>query len=183
MSEESKDNNQVCAITQVNISFIPEQDRLLFLMNTEDDQQFRFYFTRRWVRLFWPNLIKVLEAETPQASYDDSIDKDVVAAFQHESAMSDADYETPFKIEGFNCPWGDEPLLATEVRLSEAQNEWSALGIYAANGVGMEFHSGHKILHYLYQILPEATTNAGWDLELTKFSSNLPGFTDSTRLN
>ena len=178
----SDDNNLVCAISQVNISFATEQDRLLFAMNTTDEKQFRFYFTRRWLKLFWPNLVKVLESEVPSASFDEK-SRDAAAAFQHESAMIDADYQTPFKTEGFEYPWGEEPLLATEVRFRNPPMEQASIGIYAANGVGLEFNNGHKILHYLYQILPEATDRAGWDLDLKQFSSALPGFADKARLN
>jgi hypothetical protein len=178
----TEENNQVFAITQVNIRFIPEEDRLLFSMNTTDKQQFRFYFTRRWVKLFWPNLTKILEAEMPDASFD-TPSKEAAVAFQHEVAMSDAEYDKPFETENVTYPWGDEPLVATEVRFKEPPMELPSIGIYAANGIGLEFNCGHKILHYFYQVLPEATERAGWDMVLARaeYVTSIP--VDSSKLN
>lgn len=178
MSEE----NQVFAISQVNIRFVPEEDRLLFSMNTTDKKQFRFYFTRRWVKLLWPNLTKILEAETPAAGFDTDA-KEAAVAFQHEAAMADAEYGKPFETEDFTFPWGEEPLIATEIRMREPPMELPSLGIFGANGVGLEFICGHKILHYLYQVLPDATERAGWDMTLARFeySGALP--VDGSKLN
>ncbi|MFN7096941.1 MAG: hypothetical protein ACK4PR_05240 [Gammaproteobacteria bacterium] len=178
----SDDSNQVFAITQVNIRFIAEQDRLLFSMNTVDKNQFQFYFTRRWTKLFWQFLTKILEAEIPNASFDTN-SKDAAVAFQHEAAMADADYETPFEEEGVNHPWGDEPLIATEVRLREPPMESPSIGIYNTKGVGLEFACGHKILHYFYQVLPDAVVRAEWDLILPHTELATIGPIDSSKLN
>lgn len=177
------DNNEVYTIFQVNLFFVADEDRLFFSMNTQNNQQFCFYFTRRWVKLFWPNLAKILEANMLNIEGVDKEAKDAAMAFYHESMLMDAEYNKPFITENMEHPWGATPLIATEIRLREPPNELPSIGIYAANGVGMEFSCDNKILHYLFEVLPKATEKAGWDIELTGFAYQKYGNVDISKLN
>lgn len=163
-------SSEVCAISQVNLRFIPDEDRFVFSMNTYDNQQFCFYFTRRWIKLFWPNLTKILEVGMGSLEGVDKEAKEAAMTFYHESMLLDAEYDKPFQSEGMSRPWGETPLIATEIRLREPPTELPSIGIYAANGIGLEFACDNKILHYLYQVLPQAAARAGWDIVLSSFS-------------
>lgn len=174
--------NDTFSITQVNITFMPEEDRLLFAMNTVENEQFRIFLTRRWIKVFWPQLTKILEAEPTIAAYDEEA-RNAALAFQHEVAMENADFEKPFETEGMTFPWGELPLVATEIRYREPPNELPAIGIYAANGIGIEFACGHKILHYFYRILPVAVQRADWDMILHTNEEMLPTGSSSNMLN
>ena len=52
---------------QMQIVFVPEQDRLLFRLNTtgRQQQEFRFWLTRRYVRILWKALLNMLKAQDP----------------------------------------------------------------------------------------------------------------------
>lgn len=48
-------------IHQFKLHFNPEEDRIFFLMNTTEHQEFRFCLTRRFIRILWPVLERLLE--------------------------------------------------------------------------------------------------------------------------
>ena len=43
-------------LAQIQIRFAPVEDRLLMRLSTDDGAEFRFWLTRRYVRIMWPIL-------------------------------------------------------------------------------------------------------------------------------
>ena len=52
---------------QMQITYVPVEDRLLYRVNTKHRQEFRFWMTRRYVKLLWKGLIDILKKrEAPE---------------------------------------------------------------------------------------------------------------------
>ena len=48
-------------IHQMQITFVPVQDRLMFRLNTTAQTEFKLWFTRRYVKLLWQVLQQMLK--------------------------------------------------------------------------------------------------------------------------
>ena len=50
-------------INQIQMRFVPLEDRVLWRLNTVDSSGYQFWLTRRYVKLLWPVLLKMLTAD------------------------------------------------------------------------------------------------------------------------
>lgn len=92
-------------IRQLQIANDHLQDRLILRVATQADEEYRVWFTRRFLRGLWPHLAKLsgkqaapqpLVGETPPAEA--------------------ASFEQPFVDENATYPLGSTPLLTNEVK-------------------------------------------------------------------
>jgi hypothetical protein len=114
-------------IHQLNLQYLPHQDRLLARVNTSTGLEFRLWLTRRLTLGLLPVLRKVsaeqlersLEAE-PQESGLAAKDPKVrgfLSEFKKEQTLREADFATPYKAPDPALPV-EEPLLVTEAHLT-----------------------------------------------------------------
>ena len=95
-------------ITQLQITFNSEQDRLLFRVNGSEKTEIRAWFTRRLVRQLWPNLLQLLTQKIAQdvpTANDDA--RRMVLGMQHEASLSNADFSQPYRAEATLFPLGE----------------------------------------------------------------------------
>jgi len=103
---------------QMQLTFAPEEDRLLFRVNTAGGRhraEFRFWFTRRYVKLLWTALMNMLERRQPQ-KFPDEIAKTQALAVEHQKALEQADFQTQYQ-ESAVFPLGEQPILVSRVTL------------------------------------------------------------------
>lgn len=167
---------------QISLQYLPEEDRLLLLLNTSTKEQFRLLLTRRFTKLLWPLLNRVMVNDEKVAATDPQT-KRVAAAFQHEKMMEGADYQEKFIQDNLTYPWGQEPILLMKIVLKPMANGKSGLGIYDKAGVGLEFTPDNKALHYIYSTLAKIVEKADWDLRLEELSLNELTGRDPSSLN
>ena len=109
------------AIKQFNGSYIVAEDRLMFRFSTDDDMEFRLWFTR-FITL---NLLQAIHQLT-QLSLERQHRSEVAQAVQEfqEEAKESTDLNELYQ-EASNLPLGQEPILVTGLNLSEAENVFS----------------------------------------------------------
>ena len=80
------------ALHQITMSYSAEQDRLLLRVGTTDKKEYQLMMTRRFVRVLWAALIKVLGSQ-PDLKRDLMPKvKKAVMAMEHQKALSGADF-------------------------------------------------------------------------------------------
>ena len=72
---------------QIQLQFDPHQDRAVLRIRTTDQSEFLFWLTRRFVKLMWQVLIKIVEKDTQVSAQANPDNKQAVLAFQHEKAV------------------------------------------------------------------------------------------------
>ena len=93
------------------MSYSAEQDRLLLRVGTTDKKEYQLMLTRRFVRVLWAALIKVLEKQ-PDLKRDLMPKvKKAVMAMEHQKAVSDADCSRKHEKSYQNLTPGSDPLL------------------------------------------------------------------------
>jgi hypothetical protein len=93
------------------MSYSAEQDRLLLRVGTTDKKECQLMLTRRFVRVLWAALIKVLEKQ-PDLKRDLMPKvKKAVMAMEHQKAVSDADFSRKHEKGYQNLTPGSDSLL------------------------------------------------------------------------
>lgn len=108
-------------IHQLSVHHDERQDRLLLRLNTQDQQEFRFWLTRRMTLRLIPAIEQSamrLEASQPGVAATDTPSKNLLTELKRDSFLGKADFATPFKNHATEWPLGAEPMLITDVHLS-----------------------------------------------------------------
>lgn len=167
---------------QMQLSYVSTEDRLLFRLNTKARQEFRFWMTRRYTKLLWHSLDRLLTKQKPAASpppvssppsvpvdpipSSSPADPLVEAAqkeIKHQELVSQADFTTAYQ-ESTYLPLGETPALLFSVGIKPGPGGAAMLCLHPEKGQGIEMVLNEQILHSLCQLLIDTTTKADWNL-------------------
>ena len=101
-------------ITQLNATYVPEEDRVLFRFNTADSNEFRLWLTRAMVRLTLGGLTELM-TKAQVVSAQDTHQAKAIADFKQETIKQQTTF-TDFQ-PAQNLPLGDVPVLVIRLRL------------------------------------------------------------------
>lgn len=167
-------------ISQFNMQYDPEQDRIVFRLNTAGREEMRFFLTRRFVKLLWPVLIDAMVRNYKQREPDKSYIAGIMLPFEHSKIVSDGDFQTEYARQAEDFPLGEEAILLSQIKLKQAA-DGHILCLHPRKGTGVELKMREKLLHSFCKLLRDCVGKAGWDLEallnedLTAFGSTTPG--------
>ena len=153
-------------IHQLQVAYDAAEDRLLFRVTTLAGQEFRTFLTRRFVKGLWPLLIKTMDSKVALKAPIPEARREVMA-FEHEKAVRETDFKTPFQEpppeSPRQYPLGEAPYLATQgnIRLDDGVFK---LALKPANGQGIEIGLDDRLMHSLCRLIEQAVRNAEWDL-------------------
>ena len=153
-------------IHQFNLQYVPEEDRILFRLNTVGGEEFRFYFTRRFVSLLEPILVRMLEDDYKRKDSVRPFAAKAALEFEHKKALSTAVFDKKYSENASSFPLGKLPILLTTIKVKQAPGG-SLLCLYPSKGEGIEVKVDGKILHALYELLKDRNTKAQWNLEFS----------------
>ena len=171
---------------QMQITYAPVEDRLLFRVNTKQRQEFRFWMTRRYVALLWKTILGHLraaksggKAATPgsPAVADSTPEplKDVLLAKEHEEQVAKSDFKTEYQESSY-LPLGEQPVLLFGIGMKTGPEGASILCMHPPKGEGIEISLNDQITHSLCRLIADATKKAEWklDLEFSQASQYFP---------
>jgi len=150
-------------ISQMQVLYHAEEDRILFRVNSTDKKEFRFWVTRRFTIL----LLKILKDHIdldPDVSVQETPDaKQAVKEFKREKAIQEANFEQKFDEKSNELPLGDEIPLAFKLTY-KVQNENLKLCVEPKTGPGMNMVLNRQINSSLVQLIMSAAGKADWKL-------------------
>jgi hypothetical protein len=148
------------SIQQFNGEWVAKEDRMLIRINTSNDEEFRFWFTR----LILKNLLqgahqvrmKALEqTHAPEVAQ-------VLEAFQQQTVAQQVKFEKNFK-EGAQKPLGEEPALVTGITL-QADAQHIQVALQLANGKNLRLNLQPHVWHRMAVLLHKLQDNAQWGI-------------------
>ena len=149
------------------MSYSAEQDRLLLRVGTTDKMEYQLMLARRFVRVLWAALIKVLEKQ-PDLKRDLMPKvKKAVMAMEHQKAVSDADCSRKHEKSYQNLTPGSDPLLVVGGSVEPGNGGPTRLLLKTQTGSKIKLALNKNLLHALCKLLIETTMKAGRDLGLT----------------
>ncbi len=175
-------------IRQLQVRYVPMEDRLLTRINTRDGIEIRFWLTRRLMQRLWPELLRAGAHQAAQALIQKSEKatllpetRDVALSMARASAMAQGDFTTAFDDQASTLPLGEAPLLISRIKLSfDSQGEVRLnLSPEDERVIGMILQPA--LLHAFCELLYRETAKSGWNLDLkledAPLGERVPGHT------
>ena len=151
---------------QLKLDFIPEQDRLLLRVSTDDQLEVRLWLTRRSLRLLWPRLVQMARASPEVAMQSNPEARDALVGMQRERALSRANFAEPFAEVPREMPLGAEPILVARIQTDKDGDGHQVLGLVPQHGRGIRLTMDNNLLHSLCKLLQTAVAKSDWDMVL-----------------
>lgn len=160
---------------QMQLSYDPKTDHVLWRINSKNSEQLFIILTRRFVKLLWPMLLKALNTTI----FKDSTEGKAVdtgermrQAFQYEAKLAALDDKAAFKEDLLHYPWGKKPLIANAGRLEASANEGGgeAKVFIMVPPYGFCCFASASLCSSLYLGLLKLIEATGWDLVLPHLS-------------
>lgn len=149
---------------QLNISYIPKEDRLLLKISTKDNDEYRLWLTRRYCIL----LIKLFNEEIDKYGGEPA----VAASDEAKKMYKDGAFEKAYEAENYSFPLGEDGVLAFRINKADGSNGNISLGLLPEDGKGITLNLNKTLIYMFNNILMQGVQQAGW---------NLPGIGPSSR--
>ena len=154
-------------IHQLQLAFDAAEDRVLFRVSTTQQEEFRIFLTRRFVKMLWPHLLRALENKVAVKAPAVEARREVLA-YEHDKALRETDFSQPFGGSGAPAahifPLGETPFVVTQGQLrAEAAGNYK-LVLNPASGQGLEIGLDDRLMHSFCRLLEAAARAAEWDL-------------------
>ena len=171
---------------QMQLSYMPTEDRILFRMNTKARQEFRFWMTRRYISILWASLSKMIsdqdqeeefETEEQELPVKDALVESAKKEIEHQEIVSKSDFKTQYQ-ESTYLPLEEEPALLFSVGIKSSPNGQPMLCRHPEKGQGIEMVLNDQILHSLCKLIVDTANKADWKLDLRFSPPPAPGEED-----
>lgn len=172
-------------LRQIRIDYMPEPDRLLLRISTDDEAELRFWFTRRYVRGLWPALVQMVQVVGAAREHADPETRKALMEFEHDKAVRQADFATPYQ-GARHLPLGPEPLLVSRLRAGPDGKGNAIVAMHPAQGQGIDLTMDAMLLHSFTRLLQNAVAKTDWDLDVQLPKAATPAAvsgTEGPRLN
>lgn len=162
-------------VHQLSISYLPEQDRILARVNTSENKELQFWFTRRLALGLMPLMERFnteLAAQqgglaTAHMASADPLAKKAMADFQRTETLRAADFSTPYKAPPANEPLFGSPLLITEINIAPLDGGRLRLNCAEKLSDNQQHRTFELVLsptltHAFMHLLEQAVTKSQW---------------------
>ncbi|QTA87854.1 hypothetical protein [Desulfonema magnum] len=159
-------------IHQFNMQFNPEEDRIIFRLNTVNGEEFRFFLTRRFVKVLWPVLLQLLSNDLKRREPVKAHVVKEVLEFEREEVVSKANFKQQYVEQAKTFPLGEDIILLFRIQVKQAPGG-DILCLHPSKGKGIEFMVNNTFLHPFCKLLQDAVIKAQWELDYL-FAQNRP---------
>ncbi|HTD91614.1 MAG TPA: hypothetical protein VK663_13180 [Burkholderiales bacterium] len=153
-------------IHQIQMSYNAQEDRILLRVLSTQRAEFRFWLTRRYVKLLWAVLIKMLERDPVAAAHGDESVRRTMMGFQHANAVSGGEFAKPYEEGVCLLPLGANPVLLSRISGKQPGHQPQILSLHPEQGQGIDLGVNTGLLHMISKLLADAVAQADWDLKL-----------------
>ena len=165
-------------VHQLSVNYEQAQDRILARINTTAGDELRVWLTRRLCLKLWPTLNKAVaehviqqkgrkgQVASPMGHADD-MTRQMMADFERQGSLENADFKTPYKAQPSQLPLGPEPLVVTQIKLNTLasgalQLDFQEVLPGQAPPRGFQLGMAEQTLHGFVHLLDKALARSGW---------------------
>ena len=156
-------------INQIQIRYVSIEDRIVLRLNTEDSSEFRFWITRRYAKILSTSLLNLLQSAGAILEHKEEEVQKAVMSFQHEEAISKADFAKTFQAQPKSMPLGDVPVLLSKLTVKQTDDGNPMLCMYPEQGQGIDLALTQQLLHSISKLFADALQASEWGVDF-----NLP---------
>ena len=150
------------SIKQFNGNYMPNEDRIMFRFNTSEDDEYRFWFTRR-VTLFILAATDHLVEKKLEQKHDKPAAK-AIAQFQQETAKEKTKFTNDY-APASKYPIGADPVLVMDVKCTMMQVDTLdvlSLDLVMPGGANLNLKLTIPILQAMRLLLERFAQQANW---------------------
>ncbi len=151
------------AISQIQISYQSEEDRVLLRLNTTATEEFRFWLTRRYCQLVVRALIAHRVADPDVSKQESPLARRAVEEFKQEAANVGGNFKDEFKPSNA-FPLGENPVLAHTLSYKLSNGELT-LTIAPKSGQGVTLVLNSQLNFNVMKLLKLASKDGNWSLD------------------
>jgi hypothetical protein len=151
------------ALQQLNMTYVPEQDRLLFRISAAGDAEFRIWLTRRYSALL---LQVILEQIDREGGYQELASRKETLDQLRGGALGQA--YAPGAITKY--PLGEQGVLAYRINVGKEKSGAMNLQLLPEQGQGVTFTLDKSTLYMLYNLVEQALGQTDWNLYVPRSS-------------
>jgi hypothetical protein len=149
------------------MSYNAQEDRILLRVLSTQRAEFRFWMTRRYAKLLWAVMVKMLERDPAAAVHHDEGVRRTVMGVQHARAVQQGEFAKPYDDSGGKVlPLGGDPVLLARVTGTQPENQPPTLSLHPQQGQGIDIGVNTGLLHMISKLLVDAVAQSDWDLKL-----------------
>ena len=169
---------------QIKFEFNTGEDRLLLRIaereKTDSCVEHRLWLTRRFVHLLIKTTEKIIEDELASNVLVSPDAMEAMKRFQHEAALSKADFSTSYNADPENCTLsGEKPVLVTTLKIRKISKGKYTLSLVNNENTGIHLTTGMDLVHSLQKMLLDSVRNAAWNEPLFRETREDPKTFDS----
>jgi len=151
------------SISQLQMSYSPEEDRVLLRLNTTSTEEFRFWLTRRYCQLMVQALSAHRAADPDVSNQVSPVARKAVEEFKREAANSEGNFKDDFKPSG-TFPLGETPVLAHKLSYKASEGKL-VLAIAPNSGQGVTIVLNPTLNFNVTKLLKSAGEAGKWSLD------------------
>ena len=198
---------------QLTMTYSPEQDRVMLRIGTKENTEYQLWMTRRFVRIMWRALIKIMEEDPnltsgpvpknqapkersagDQATEDQASReqvpsdrtpevKDAIMAMQHHESVQNSDFSQKHAKGNVNLMANTGALLVIGGQVKPVNEDRTRINLKTDKGTGIEFFLNKKLLHALCHMIIKSAQRAQWDLNLAVGDPNVMVPADASQIH
>jgi len=148
------------AIQQLNITYVPVQDRLLLRASVMGEGEYRLWLTRRFTAL----LIKVLDEQINKAGgiHELASRKETLGLLK--AGALERAYQGAAEPD---FPLGEDGVLGFRINVDRTESGTIRLQLLPGTGKGLAMNLEIPLLYLIYNLLEQGIRQADWQLPLT----------------
>jgi hypothetical protein len=151
-------------IKQIQATYQPIEDRILFQLHTQQQQCLQAWITRRYLKL----LIPALQGQHPQTG-EAIVQNEHPAERQlrQEKAQLEGDFDKPYEEpENLEHPLGNSPILLAKMTFRNLDSPTPQLVLEPEEGAGIQLGYNPELMGVLLTVFGKALNNSDWTLDL-----------------
>lgn len=152
------------AISQMQMIYSAEEDRVLFRVNSTASQEFRFWITQRYARLLYRVLKTHVESDPDLALHASVEARQSIKQFKQAKADGSANFEKAFTEQAQEYPLGEAVMLAFQLTY-KIQGDNLHLSVQPKAGQGVNLVVNRDINASLVTLLKSAAEKGSWRLD------------------
>ncbi len=142
---------------QINISYVPVEDRLMMRINTKQGIEFRIWLTRKFTGI----LLGLLNREIDKLGGIPTL----ASTTETKNMFKQGAMEKPYEAEKIvDYPLGQTGILAYKINYKSTADSVLALEILPENGKGVNLNLNKSLLFMFYNLLTQACSQTEWRL-------------------
>ncbi len=152
-------------ISQINLAYMPVEDRIMMRINTNDRAEIRFWLTRR-VYIQLSSTLSQAQSQLSTAVHADAVNAAQLQAVQHfeQAALAaQADLTTSFAAEAASYPLGEAPVLVTKASIKKESGRIAGVFELSTNQT-LTINFDSKLAAGFYKLLGEVIKTTDWSV-------------------